>query len=158
MNTTSYFNDSERQFVNKAEKYCSESEQCRSSVKDKLAGWGADRELATRIVDYLVDNEFIDEARYCRIFCESKLHLQKWGRVKMNYQLRMKQIERSLIDEALNNLDEAQYRETLLQLAQSKMLTIKDADPRKKQSKLVSYLASHGFTADEINDTIEKLQ
>lgn len=148
------FSESERAFVAKAEQYCASYEQCRSSVKDKLAQWGADKELAGRIVDYLVENEYIDERRYCRLFCESKLHLQKWGRNKIQYQLRMKQIDQETIDEALDNLDPVQYSETLSQLVHSKSRSIKESDPRKRQAKLMSFLASHGFTLGEIHEAL----
>ncbi|MBQ9587676.1 MAG: RecX family transcriptional regulator [Bacteroidales bacterium] len=151
------FTESERLYVAKAEQYCANGEQCRASVKEKLTVWGAGQDVASRIVDYLVDSGFIDEHRYCRIYCESKLHLMKWGRVKMRYQLRMKHIDGSIIDNAIQNLDQEQYMDTLARLAGSKLATIQDPDPRKRRSKLMAFLSSHGFTPDEINQTVDEL-
>ena len=148
------FTDADKAFVAKAEQYCAASEQCRTAVKEKLLAWGADRELSSRIIDYLVDNEYIDEARYCKLYCDSKLRLQKWGRIKINYMLRSKCIDNKLIANALQQMDNNQYREVLQQLAESKLQTIQDDDPRKRKAKLTSFLASHGFEANEIQDAI----
>ena len=148
------FTDADKAFISKAEQYCATSEQCRTAVKEKLLAWGAGREVAGRIVDYLVDNQFIDEARYCKTYCESKLHLQKWGRIKMNYMLRSKRIDSKVIANALQELDTEQYRDTLLKLAESKLRTLSDEDPAKRKSKLIAYLASHGFEQSEILDAV----
>ena len=144
------FSESERAFVSKAEQYCVQGEQCRSAVFDKLKAWGADEELAQKVTDYLEEEGFIDERRYCRLYCESKLRLQKWGRVKIAYNLRMKRIGNELIEEALRELDEEQYFDTLRQLAENKRRSLHESDPRKLNAKLVSFLASHGFTMNEI--------
>lgn len=150
------FTDSEKAFVSKAEQYCATSEQCRTAVKEKLLAWGAERELAGRIVEYLVDNQFIDEARYCQIYCDSKLRLQKWGRIKINYMLRNKRIDNKLISEALQDIDKDLYRETLSQLAKGKLSTLNEENPHKRKMKLISYLASHGFESTEIQSALEE--
>ncbi|MBP5517024.1 MAG: RecX family transcriptional regulator [Bacteroidales bacterium] len=151
------FTESEQAFLLKAEQYCSTSEQCCSSVREKLLNWGASRDLTERITLSLVDNGYIDEERYCRIYCDSKLHLQKWGRLKIAYQLRGKRINNVVIEKAIQEIDEELYRETLVKLAENKMHTIKEDDPRKRKAKLMSYLASHGFTHEEIENTINEI-
>jgi len=151
------FTDADKAFISKAEHYCATAEQCRTSVMEKLLTWGADREQAGYIVDYLVDNDFIDEARYCRIYCDSKLHLQKWGRIKINYMLRNKRIDNKIIANALQQIDDEQYTETLRQLAESKMRTLDDTDPVKRTQKLISFLASHGFEQSEILKVVKQI-
>lgn len=152
------FTENELLLISKAEQYCATGEQCRSAVRDKLYAWGANREQVERVVNHLVANDFINEARYCRIYCESKLHLQKWGRIKMSYQLRLKRIDNSVIEEALNNIDAEQYSEALQQLAQTKLRSLNEPDPRKRDAKLMSYLASHGFESDLICNVINNLK
>ena len=148
------FTDSDKAFLAKAEQYCAANEQCRTAVKEKLLAWGADREVAGHIINYLVDNNFIDEARYCKIYCESKLRLQKWGRIKINYMLRGKRIDNKIIATALQEIDKEQYRETLKSLAESKLETLVESDPYKRKAKLISFLASHGFETNEIQEAI----
>ncbi len=125
---------------------------------DKLTRWGAGHELAERIVTHLVKKDFINESRFCHIYCESKLSLQKWGRIKMAYQLRAKRIDKHLIDEALKNLNNEQYHDVLLQLAQTKAATIHENDPLKHRAKLTSFLVSHGFESNEINNVLNEIK
>ena len=66
----------------------------------------------------------------------------------------MKQIDSAIIDEALAGIDEEKYRETLIKLAESKLNTLKEEDPHKRQAKLMSFLASHGFTPEEVGKLI----
>ena len=157
MSHTHKFNETEQVYVSKAEQYCATNEQCRSAVRDKLRTWGADMGLTERIVEYLVDNNFINEERYCRIYCDSKINLQKWGRIKIAYQLRSKRIENKIIDQTLKNIDEQTYTETLHNLAVNKASSIKEDDPVKLRNKLVTFLSSHGFTPDEINNALQDI-
>ena len=151
------FTESEQVYVSKAEQYCATNEQCRSAVRDKLRTWGADKDLTERIVEHLVDNDFINEERYCRIYCDSKINLQKWGRIKIAYQLRSKRIDNKTIDLALKNIDEQVYLDTLQNLAETKANSINENDPHKRKTKLTNFLSSHGFTATEIENALAKI-
>ena len=144
-------------FVTKAEQYCATGEQCRSAVRDKLLTWGAGQELRERIVDYLTENDFINEERYCRIYCDSKMHLQKWGRVKIAYQLRSKRIDNTTINKALQEINEEEYQETLTNLTKNKNNSIAEPDNKKRRAKLMSFLSSHGFTISEIENAVADL-
>lgn len=151
------FTESEAAFVTKAEQYCATGEQCRSAVRDKLLTWGAGQELRERIVDYLAENDFINEERFCRIYCESKMRLQKWGRVKIAYQLRSKRIDNNTINKALQEIDEEEYQRTLTTLTENKNNNITEPDNKKRRAKLMSFLSSHGFTIDEIENAVSAL-
>ena len=85
----------------KAERYCANEEQCKTSVRKKLCDWGVSVDLSNKIVNKLVEQGFIDERRYARAYCASKLRHQKWGRLKVIYQLRSKQIPPKFITDAL---------------------------------------------------------
>lgn len=154
MSTNYNFTEYQQPFVTKAEQYCAQGEHCCSEVKGKLLAWGAGIELAQVIVDHLVLNKYIDEERFCRTYCDSKLRLMKWGRIKIAYQLRSKRIEERLIAQSIDGLDQAVYDETLHNLAENKLDTIKDTDPRKRYAKAMAFLTSHGFTAEESDSVL----
>ena len=94
------FTEKETPFIAKAEQYCSNEERCRSAVMDKLLTWGAGVELSQRIIEHLISTDFINEGRYCRLYCDSKIRQQKWGRIKIAYQLRSKRIDAKTVDNA----------------------------------------------------------
>lgn len=155
---TATLNETEKCFLAKAEQYCAQNEQCRHGVAEKLRAWGADKELTDKIVEKLTEEGFIDEERYCRLYCDSKLRLNKWGRIKIAYQLRAKQIDNETIEDALHQIDESEYRNILEQLAKSKLKTIHDDDHRRKEAKLMTFLASHGFEKNEIYQVTKNLK
>lgn len=141
----------------RAERYCANEEQCRTSVRKKLCDWGASLDQSGKIVNRLVDQGFIDERRFARVYTSSKLRTQKWGRLKVVYQLRSKQVPPKFITEALAEITDEEYRSILLEVAQSKWATYSPEDTNaKKRSKLVTFLASRGYESPEIQNMLNE--
>lgn len=153
MNNRKEYSDAELQA--KAEQYCAREEQCVSGVRRKLNDWGATPACADTIVRHLLEERFIDERRYVRLYCQGKLRIQRWGRNKMAWELRGKGIADALIAEGLDSLSDDEYRATLDKVAQAKRATLRGDDDYEKQRKLTAYLLSRGFTMEEIRDSIK---
>lgn len=153
MNNRKEYSDAELQA--KAEQYCAREEQCVSGVRRKLNDWGATPATADRIVQHLIDERYIDERRYVRLYCQGKLRIQRWGRNKMAWELRGKGIADALIAEGLDSLSPEEYAATLDKVAQAKRATLRGDDDYEKQRKLTAYLLSRGFTMEEIRDSIK---
>jgi len=49
-----------------------------------------DAEEADKAIARLVEQKFIDDARFARYFVKDKLKFNKWGRIKIGYALRQK--------------------------------------------------------------------
>lgn len=136
----------------KAEQYCAREEQCVSGVRRKLRDWGAAPATADAIVRHLLEERYIDERRYVRLYCQGKLRIQRWGRNKMAWELRNKGIADALIAEGLDSLSEEEYQATLDKVAQAKLATLRGDSDFDKQRKLTAYLLSRGFTMEEIKN------
>lgn len=148
--------EEEMSLLARAERYCANEEQCRTSVRKKLSDWGASIELSGKIVNRLIDQGYIDEKRYARAYVSAKLRTQKWGRLKVVYQLRTKQVPPKYITEALSEIPEDEYRRILLDVANTKWKTYDDSEPNaKRRSKLITFLASRGYEAAEIQIVIQ---
>ena len=59
-----------------------------------------DDDAIDKIIDRLKAEKYIDEARYCRSFINDKLRFNKWGRKKIEFALKQKQIPLELISDA----------------------------------------------------------
>lgn len=141
----------------RAERYCANEEQCRTSVRKKLCDWGATPDSSSKIVTRLIDQGFIDERRYARAYVSAKLRNQKWGRLKVIYQLRSKQVPPKFITEALAEIPEEEYRNILLDVAKTKWDTYPATESNaKRRSKLVTFLASRGYESPVIQSMIEE--
>ncbi len=151
-------NDSQLALLGRARAYCASSEQCVSAVMQKLRDWGADSTSAEAIVARLVDEGYLDDARYARAYCESKMLRSGWGRMKVLYQLRLKQLPREAIDEGLAAVGDEAYMAVLEETAIKKQTTVRDSDPAVRRRKLMAFLAQRGYTMDEINQTLTKIK
>lgn len=143
---------SESELLAKAERYCAREEQCVSAVRRKLQEWGAAPACANAIVRHLLEERFIDERRYVRLYCQGKLRIQRWGRNKMVWELRGKGIADDLITEGLDSLSDDEYRTVLDKVAQAKWDTLRDGDEYIRRRKLTAYLISRGFTMEEVQE------
>lgn len=147
----------EEELLHRAAAYCSGVERCRQDVEKKIAAAGLPPEATARIIQRLVDERFIDEARFCRSFVNDKLRFNKWGRIRIGYELRQRQIPKALIAEALEAIDEAAYREILKTLLKDKRRSVKAKDKRDLFSKLLRFAAGRGFESESIIKCLQEL-
>lgn len=141
----------------KAEAYCSTAEHCLSDVRQKLYQWGITSERAEEILSALVKERFIDEQRYSCAFVREKYRFNKWGRIKIVQELRLKSISSPDITTALNEIDEDEYMDILQHLLHAKQKTIKAHNDYERNGKLFRYALGRGFEAKEIMYCLKKL-
>lgn len=84
---------------------CAKSERAISDVRRSLTRWGVAPEQHQPIIDRLVRERFIDEARYAEAYVREKLNLSRWGVRKIRAALKAKRIPEQTIDEALAQAD-----------------------------------------------------
>ncbi len=145
------------ELLHKAASYCSISEHCVSEVYTKLAAWKVDEQMQHEIIERLIQNDFINEARFCKAYVNDKFRFDKWGKVKIVYSLRQKQLDESLIQDALHIIDEGEYDEMLANLLRSKLDTIKYEFEYEKQGKLYRFAQNRGFEAAAIDRVLRRL-
>ncbi|MDR2809278.1 MAG: RecX family transcriptional regulator [Tannerellaceae bacterium] len=125
--------------------YCSTAERCIQDVQKKLQTAGMSKEAAERIIAGLVKEKFIDENRFARSFVNDKLRFNKWGRVRISYELNKKNIPPSLCREAIESIDESVYQSILLSLLKEKKRTIRGKNEQEIFVKLLHFAAGRGF-------------
>ena len=146
--------DKSATLLDKARRYCALAEQCESGVRQKLIGWGAGPDEVSPIISRLRAENYLDDMRYARIYCESKLLGQHWGKQKVLYQLRAKHLPKTAIDSGISSVSDEAYLRMLQETAARKREELgnrADAD-----RKLISFLASRGFSMSEINQVINQ--
>ncbi len=135
--------------LNKAAAYCTLCERCTSEVSKKLTAWGVAPAEQEKIIERLQDEGFINEERYCRAFVNDKLRFNRWGRIKITAALYEKRLPREYITQAIEQIDEEQYMQTLRDLIAAKQKELKSDDFATKQ-KIVRFAASRGFEPAKI--------
>jgi regulatory protein len=137
-----------RQALTKAMAMCSQSERCRFDVATKLRLWELSEEEISKAIDYLIKERFLNEERFVNFYVNDKLRFNKWGKIKLTYMLRQKQIPGELIRSALNRIDDDFYKKILSDLLQSKIKSVKGATEFERKGKLAVFGQSHGFEAE----------
>ena len=133
------------QALNRAAALCARSEQAAGDIRDKLLRWGLDASDATRVLQQLVQQGFIDDRRYAGAFVKDRFAFNGWGRIKIAHQLHLKGIPADVIDEALMAIDEERYKQRLTELLRAKWRTVKDREPRAAWAAMMRFAASRGF-------------
>ncbi|HJN05781.1 MAG TPA: regulatory protein RecX [Bacteroidales bacterium] len=132
--------------LNKARKFCAYQERSIFDLKSKLLSWNVSEKIIAEIILLLKKEDFINEERFTFAFATGKLRNNKWGKNKIGYALRQKQIPELTIQIALNSLDEDEYIKTLKAILSSK--NIDDDNDFRRNSKLVKYAQQKGFQPD----------
>ena len=139
------------------QKYCAFQERSVKEVRQKLAGWQVNESNTNKIVKELVDLGFIDEKRFAVAFAKGKFHSNKWGRIKIAYGLKDKGLSEAVIQSALEEIDENEYKETLIKLIKAKARSAGDINSFEARSKIAVFMAGKGFEANLIWDAIKEL-
>ena len=145
------------QVLDKMAKYCAYQERCVKEVRDKLKTFDIAEEDKTKILDYLLDNRFVNDERYAKAFVRGKVNQSGWGINKIRFHLIQKGINKDIIDEALGQTDEEVYRQRLIEILKTKAKTIKAASDFEKKRKLAAYAMQKGFEGSLVWETLKDL-
>lgn len=137
--------------------FCAYQERCIQDVQKKLDKLNIDEQHHQEYIKHLQEERFLDEERFTKHFVKSKLQGNKWGKRKIEFALKQKQIQDALIQDALEEIDNEQTNDILLSLAKKKNQALKEPDKWKRKQKIFAYLAQKGFYSDEIKQAIEQL-
>ena len=135
--------------------YCNYQERCKREIFDKMKSMELSDDDKNFIVDFLQEEGFINDERYCRTYVKSKLNLKKWGVNKIKLSLILKGIDKDIIDNVLSEIDEASYKDELINLLKNKK--IDDTDPYKRKAKLVRYAVSKGYSLSLVMEVYETI-
>ncbi len=143
--------------VEKAARLCSQSEKCSYDIREKLTAWGLNEAESENAISYLKKNKFLDDERYAQSFVKDKLKFNKWGRIKIAYSLRRKQIREEIIENVIETIDESFYNALIDQLIAAKIEAIGKVRTPAGKAKIFRFAAQRGFTSEEIIDSLKRL-
>ncbi|MCF0199792.1 MAG: RecX family transcriptional regulator [Bacteroidales bacterium] len=145
------------QVLDKMAKYCAYQERCLKDVVDKMKAFDLNEDDKKEILNYLIDNRFVDNERFARSFVRGKVNQSGWGVNKIRFHLLQKGIEKSIIDEALQGLDDENYRQRLCDILKSKLKTVKAENDFEKRRKLAAYAIQKGFEPNLVFTLVKEI-
>jgi regulatory protein len=148
---------SKEQAIQKLRHYCRYQERCHSEVREKLWQLGVKRSEHDEIVSSLIEDDYLNEERFATQFASGKYRLKQWGRVKIKYELKQKQVSEYSIKKSLQQIDETDYLKTLKILAEKRYEALKNEQWLVRKKKTIDYLLLKGFEHSLINNVVSDL-
>ncbi|MBN1252192.1 MAG: RecX family transcriptional regulator [Bacteroidales bacterium] len=143
--------------LKKSMNICAKQEKCKFDIKEKLFKLGLEKNNIFEIVEQLEKENFINEERYCKFYVRDKYKIAKWGRKKIEFSLKQKQIPDEIIQNSLSEINQEIYIQVFENEMIKKQNQIKTDDFAKQKSKLLNFAQSRGYEADLIFKIIDKI-
>ena len=143
------------QALQKLKHYCAYQERCHSEVKEKLYNLGAWKKDHDEIIATLIEENYLNEERFALAFAGGKFRVKQWGRVKIKYEPKQKQLSEYCIKKSLKQIDEEEYIKVLNKLAKDKYTSLKSEQYLIRKKKTMDYLIAKGFEMDLIRRIVD---
>lgn len=142
----------------KMTRFCAWRERCSHETRQKLIQSGASPRQVKEIIQWLMEENYLNDQRFACSFARGKFAYNHWGKQRISAELKNRQIDPLYITEAIELIDEGDYHDAALMLARKKWKDIREKDPFIKKQKTAAYLASKGFELDMVWKIVEKIQ
>lgn len=136
--------------------YCVYQDRSHYEVEQKL------KELRTlnedervEILIWLIQNNFLNEERFSKSYARGKFYQKKWGKIKIIQGLKQKRIPTNLIDKGIEEINEDDYKSTLMELTEKKWNIIRESEVYLKKKKIYNYLLQKGYEYNLINEILK---
>lgn len=145
------------QALQKLKHYCAYQERSHSEVKEKLNNLGVWKKDQDIMIAQLIEEGYLNEERFAIAFAGGKFRIKRWGRVKISYELKQKQVSAYNIKKALNQIDESDYLNTLQKLHKERWNSLKEEkDKLTRLAKTRNYLLQKGYEAEIVKEVMKR--
>lgn len=143
--------------LKKIKNYCSYQERNHYETKEKLYGFGLRKNEVEELLATLIETDYLNEERFACKFTSGRFTLKKWGRKKIESELKLKRVSIYNIKIALSKIDGEAYKKTLQKLAAVKWKNLKKEPHIDRQVKTTNYLLQKGFEAPLVYEAVKEV-
>jgi regulatory protein len=145
------------QALQKLRQYCAYQERSHYEVTQKLWDLGIRKTQHPSIISTLIEEDYLNEERFAKQFAGGKAGMKDWGRKKIYYALKERQVSEENIKRAMKGIEEENYLNTIKKLAEKKYALLKTEDDTVRKKKTIDYLRQKGFEFDLIMNAVNQL-
>jgi len=136
------------------ETMCARAEHCSFELSEKLRGWGVGQAEIEKILEKLREARYFDDNRYAHAYARDKLLYNRWGKRKIAMGLRSKHIDSDVVADALQSLDEMEYRQVLSGVLRAKARSVKEGNTYEGRTKVYRAGIARGFEPQLVTEII----
>ena len=145
-----------KEATERIQSYCAIQDRCQWEVEKKMKEWGISDEIIENILTDLILDKFVNEERFSESFCRGKFRIKKWGKVKIENELKIKNISKKCINKGLLQIEKKEYIKVLKDLYLKKRDSLKDTNQFIRKGKIARHLQQKGFESKLIWELINK--
>lgn len=138
--------------------YCAYQERGHQETKDKLYRFGLGSSDVDELLARLIEEGYLNEERFARQFAGGKFRIKKWGRIKIQNELKLKHVSPFNIKISMQEIDEEEYQAILEKLVTEKWESLKREQYLVRQMKTLRYMVQKGFETNLVSAAIQKIR
>lgn len=142
--------------LSKLYRYCAYQERSHQEVRNKLFELGLRQSEIDELIARLITEGFLNEERFAKAFAGGKFRLKKWGRLKIVNELEARGLTTNCIRAGLKEIEEEDYRKTLVDLLKKKSGQIVEQNQFIRRDKLSKYAIQKGFEPELVWNIIKR--
>lgn len=148
---------SKSEALQRVRKYCAYQERSHSEVRNKLLQYGQKGLDLEEIIAKLIEENYLNEERFAKAFSGGKFRIKGWGKNKIRQQLHVKKISAYNINQALKEIDNAEYEKMLKKIIQKRTVTLRGLTSFEKRNKLARYLITKGYETELVWNILNQM-
>ena len=138
--------------------YCSYQDRCHNEVEKKLKSFDVIFEVKEQIIFNLINENYLNETRFCKSFVRGKFKIKNWGKRKITIELKSRKISSYNINEGLKEINEIDYLNKLENLFNKKLASLDHLSLINKKKKILSFLLYRGWETNLIYEKINQIK
>ena len=142
------------QALKKLRHYCAYQERCHQEVREKLFSLGVKKNDHDEIIASLIEGNYLNEERFAIAFAGGKFRMRKWGRTKIKYELKQRQVSDNSIRKALKQIEAKEYLCVLQKLADERFASLKGEQHLVRKKKTIDYLLQKGYEVELVREVV----
>ena len=109
------------------------------------------------IVVHLIQHNFLNEERFAKTFVSGKFRIKAWGRRRLTFELKQKDISKVNINQALASISDEEYNDFFNDLAEKRANLLKGTDKFKKRKTFIDYFLYRGWESHLVYEKANEL-
>lgn len=146
---------SQAEALQKLQRYCAYQDRCHSEVRSKLLDLGIYGDELEEIIAELITDNFLNEERFARSYARGKFNIKKWGRHRIKQELKRRQITDYCMRKAMEEIEEADYLNTLEELIRKKAEHMTDPFSFQNKQKLAAFVIRKGYESNLVWEVLK---
>jgi regulatory protein len=126
-----------------------------AELRERLSERCANKAIVETVIARLREYGYLDDERYALGYASGKVRQQPIGRRRLEQSLRMKKVDRAVVDEALDQVFAETPEEQLIDRAVEKRVRLRGRPKTRAEAKsLFDYLLRQGFPFELVSEKV----